>query len=93
MMTEAERKFFENLVNDLCNDYAFYRDVAIKIAIKAWDLTEDYDAVESKAIELSEFVEDILWLEMGHAGNHCFDESKFNVSKAYKKIAESENDI
>lgn len=97
-MTEIDRKFFTNLVNDLCNDYAFHRDVANKIAMKALKdvLYFDgnklvYDKVVSRAHEISEFVEGVLWLEMGRAGNHCFDESKCTGSKAYKKFAEPEN--
>lgn len=91
-MTETDRKFFANLVNDLCNDYAFHRDVANKIAMKAWEdgHSNSYDEVIDRASEIAEFVEGILWLEMGHNCNSCFDESKFEGSKAYKKFAESE---
>ena len=92
-MTETDRKFFANLVNTLCNDYAFHRDVANKIAMKAWEdgYSKSYNEVKNHAFDIADFVERILWLEMGYAGNHCFDESKFEGTKAHKKFVESEN--
>lgn len=67
MMTEHDKSFFMGLVNQLCKDYAFHRDVANKIAMKAWEdcLDCSYDEVTNHAFELSDFVEGILWLEMG----------------------------
>lgn len=84
-----------NLVNQLCEDYAFRRGVANKIAMKAWEVGHDcsYDEVTNNALELSDLVERILWLEMSYAGNHCFDESKYEGSLSYKKFVKSENDI
>lgn len=95
MMTEHDKSFFMNLINQLCKDYAFHRDVANKIAMKAWEDCHDcsYDEVTDHAFELSDFVERILWLEMNRAGNHCFDESKYEDSLSYKKFVKSENDI
>lgn len=92
MMTEHDKSFFIGLVNQLCEDYAFHRDVANKIAMKAWEdcINKSYEKVTSRAHELSSFVEGILWLEMGHAGNHCFDESKYEDSLSYKKFVKSE---
>lgn len=90
MMTEHDKSFFMDLVNQLCKDYAFHRDVANKIAMKAWkDYHDcDYNEITDHALELSDFVEGILWLEMGHAGNHNFDESKYEGSKSYKSYNE-----
>mgnify|MGYP003296961126 CR=1 FL=1 len=90
MMTEHDNSFFLGLVNQLCKDYAFHRDVASKIAMKAWNDLHDggYSEVTDHAHELSEFVEGILWLEMSHAGNHNFDESKYEGSKSYKSYSE-----
>ena len=97
MMTEHDKSFFINLVNQLCEDYAFHRTVANKIAMKAWkdcyDGSATYYRIAVRANEISDFVEDILWLEMGYAGNHCFDESKYEGSLSYKKFVKSENDI
>ena len=94
MMTERDKQFFMGLVNQLCEDYAFHRTVANKIAMKAWkdyyDGSATYYRIAVRANEISDFVEDILWLEMGYNCNSCFDESKFEGSRAYKKFVESE---
>lgn len=91
-MSDKDKAFFTGLIDQLCTDYAFHRDVAGHIAMKAWDNqhSNSYDDVLEEAIELSEFVESILWLEMGYAGNHCFDESKFKGSIAYEKFQQLE---
>lgn len=78
-MSDKDKAFFTGLIDQLCTDYSFHRDVAGHIAMKAWDNqhSNGYDNVLEEAIELSEFVESIFWLEMGNTGNHCFDESKY----------------
>ena len=91
-MSDKDKVFFTGLTDQLCTDYAFHRDVARHIAMKAWDNqhSNGYDDVLEEAIELSEFVESILWLEMGNAGNHCFDESKYKGSIACEKFQQLE---
>lgn len=92
LMSDKDQNFFIDLIDQLCTDYAFHRDVARHIAMKAWNNQHinGYNDVLEKARELSEFVESILWLEMGNAGNHCFDESKYEGSIAYKKFQQLE---
>lgn len=87
MMTEHDKSFFMDLVNRLCEDYAFHCGVANKIAMKAWEdgYSKSYNEVKNHALDIADFVEGILWLEMGRAGNHCFDESKYECSKSYNK--------
>ena len=35
-MSDKDKVFFTGLIDQLCTDYAFHRDVARHIAMKAW---------------------------------------------------------
>lgn len=93
-LTQEEQELFISTINSIQLDYAFHRDVAINIVLKAWKATKDIGlsnrAFFDKVEELSDFAEGILWLEMGYAGNNCFDERFFGTSKSNNQSLISE---